>query len=199
MMILPVLLTWLMASVFGGGGKDAPDIVLHVAVVDDDEDFFSGMLRSISSQGDAGKNLKLHFVDDVDQGILLLEKRRASALVVFPDHMTADLVDGATVTIELYKNPAQLVLPIVVEQGTDLFAVGISQLIMLMEDELRQTVELLKSDALPSSWGTAMLLYNGMEKIRVVEKYFLPPLVQFKTIAAKDFIPSASREQVIVQ
>ena len=85
---IPILMTLLMSAVFGGGGNIEDKITLHVAVLDHDDDFLSGVLRSVASQGDSGENLVLHFVDDVDEGILLLENREVSALIELPKNIT---------------------------------------------------------------------------------------------------------------
>ena len=60
---MPLMMTELMAAVFGGQGASKSLPTLHVAVLDQDKDMLSGVLRSMPSQGDAAKQLRLHFVD----------------------------------------------------------------------------------------------------------------------------------------
>lgn len=192
-MAIPVLQSWMIASIFGTG-KKTPDIVLHVAVLDRDKEFFSGMLRSMSSQGDEAKNLKVHLVDTIDEGIQLIEDRKASALLVFPENMTANLLEGATVTIDIYKNPAQTVLPQIIEQGADIFAVGVSGILSFMRPEVKKAIDLFNSDTLPPSWGTAMIVYEGMQKLETAKTYLFPPIIDIQTLSADDYISSASAE-----
>jgi len=192
-MAIPVMMSWMIATVFGTG-REAPEIVLHVAVLDNDKEFFTGMLRSMGNQGDAARNLKLHWVESVDEGVRLIEKRKASAFVIFPKNLTADLLDGATAIVDIYKNPAQTILPQVIEQGLDIVAVGLSELLSFMGPEVKEWVQLFDSKTLPPSWGTAMIVYKGMQKMEAAKTYLFPPIIDIQTLAAKDFIPSASRE-----
>ncbi|MGC9327198.1 MAG: ABC transporter permease [Candidatus Hinthialibacter sp.] len=191
-MAIPILFSWMMAMIFGSG-REAPEIVLNVAVLDDDEDFFAGMIRSMSNQGDVGDNLKIHFVDHLEEGIDLIERRKVSALLVFPPHMTSDLLDGATATIEVYKNPAQTILPQIIEQGCEIITVSISMLLSFMGPEIKQTVELFDSETLPPSWGTAMVVYQGMQKLEAAKTYMFPPIIDIKTEDMKDYDLNADR------
>ncbi|MBI1389375.1 MAG: hypothetical protein GC154_13105 [bacterium] len=189
MTCIPIVLVWLISIAFGSQG-DEPDIHIDVAVLDQDEGFFSDMMSSSDSSNEARGHLSFHFVDSVDEGILLLEKRKVSAMVVMPENMTDDLLDGKDVIIPLYKNPAQQLLPKVIEQGTDILAVGVSEVLTFAGPEIRQAIDLFDQDQMPSSWGTAMLVYRGMQKMEAVETYFFPPLVQMDTVKAADFIAS---------
>jgi hypothetical protein len=162
--------------------------------LDQDKQFFSSILRSMSSQGDEAKNLKIHLVDNIDEGVRLIEDRKVSAMLVLPKNMTADLLDGATTAIELYKNPAQTVLPQIVEQGSDIFAAGVSGLLAFMRPEIKQAVKLFDSDTLPPSWGTAMIVYQGMQKLEAARTYLFPPIIDIKTLSANEYLSSASAE-----
>ena len=123
---LPILLSLLLAGVFGGKGGKAAMPTVHVAILDQDKDMLTGILRSLPAQGDAAKQLRLHFVEQREEGLRLLEKSEVSALIVLPRNMTRDLLAGRTNSIELYENPAQQVLPKIVRQGVSLLAVGLS-------------------------------------------------------------------------
>ena len=98
---IPLVLSLLIASVFGGKGGSGPMPTVHVAILDQDKDLLTGMLRSLPTQGDAAKNLRLHFVENREEGLRLVEKGKVSALVVLPKNMTANLLKGQTNSIEL--------------------------------------------------------------------------------------------------
>jgi hypothetical protein len=106
-MIIPVLTAVLIALVFSPQGDIQKNVMVHIAILDRDDDLLSSMLRSISNQGQAAENLKLHFVDSEEQGIKLVEKRKVSAFVVFPENLTVDLLEGTDTSVTLYKNPAE--------------------------------------------------------------------------------------------
>ena len=62
--MMPIALSVLIASVFGGKGGSGPMPTVHVAILDQDKDLLTGLLRSLPTQGDAAKHLRLHFVDE---------------------------------------------------------------------------------------------------------------------------------------
>ncbi|NPU99664.1 MAG: ABC transporter permease [Candidatus Omnitrophica bacterium] len=193
LLCIPVITGWFMALAFGGGEGSESAVVIHVAVLDQDGNFIGGMMRSLGSQGDAQRNLQIHPVKTVEEGIRLLERRKASAFLVLPENLTNDLIDGVTASVQLYKNPAEAMLPKVVEQGTSLLAVGISEFMDLLGPQVKEVVDLLESGTAPSNWLLAMRFYQGLQKLDTVRDYVFPPLIRFETVAAKEYIPSASR------
>lgn len=193
LLCIPVITGWFMSLAFGGGDDSASQIVIHVAVLDQDDNFFGGMMRSMGSQGNTQQNLQLHPVKTVEEGIRMLERRRASAFLVLPKNLTHDLIDGVTASIQVYKNPAEAMLPKVVEQGTGLLAVGISEFLALLGPQVKDVVSMLESDTTPSNWVLAMQFYQGLQKLDTVRDYVFPPLIWCETMAAKEYIPSASR------
>ena len=48
---LPLVLSVLIASIFGGRGGSGPMPTVHVALLDQDKDMLAGMLRSLPAQG----------------------------------------------------------------------------------------------------------------------------------------------------
>jgi hypothetical protein len=192
---IPLLMTLLTASVFGGGGEENPAITVHLAVLDRDDGFVGGMLRSMSDREDASEaRLQTQIVTTLEEGIALLERREVSALLVLPENMTSDLLEGATVEFEYYPNPAETILPQVVERGAQLLATGLSQASVLLEPELKEVSALIDDPDAASNWQIAMMLYRGMDRIERLEPYLFPPIVTFETVAAEDYIPTASRE-----
>jgi hypothetical protein len=184
---LPILLSVLLAGVFGGKGGSASMPTVHVAILDQDKDMLTGMLRSLPSQGDAAKQLRLHFVEKREEGLRLLEKSEVSALIVLPRNMTEDLLAGRTNAIELYENPAQQVLPKVVRQGVSLLAVGLSGAAEILGEPLRDCRELIRSNAFPADAAVLSVASQSVQKLRAVRTYLFPPLIQFKTVAAADY------------
>ncbi|MEW6236507.1 MAG: ABC transporter permease [Candidatus Omnitrophota bacterium] len=194
MISIPLLMGSIISIMFGGSGeKMAKRITVPIAIMDEDDSFFSGMLRSISSQGDANQQIQLRLVDKVEDGIALLEKRRAAAFLVLPKNMTSDLLNGATAAIQLYKNPAQALLPKIVEQGADLLAVGISEAINLVGPELQTMKDFINRDVFPTTEEATANFEKTMDKMRGVQTYFFPPIITFRVIAADDYIASVSK------
>ena len=149
--MMPLALSVLIASVFGGHGGSGPMPTVHVAILDQDKDLLTGILRSLPTQGDAAKNLRLHFVENREEGFRLVEKSQVSALVVLPTKMTENLLKGQTNSIELYENPAQQILPKVVRQGVSLLALGLSATAETLGEPLGNIRDMIRSKGFPAS------------------------------------------------
>lgn len=185
---LPLLLTLLIATVFGGGGSGAMPVV-QVAVLDQDKDMLTDMLRSLPAQGDAAKNLRLHFVETREEGLKLVERSKVSAFVVLPKNMTDHLLKGETNTLELYENPAQQILPKIVRQGVSLLALGLSGAAEILGDPLRDLRGMIKSNGFPAEAAVTGVASTSLQKLKGIRTYVFPPLVKFETVAAADFVP----------
>jgi hypothetical protein len=187
--MMPLALSVLIASVFGGKGGSGPMPTVHVAVLDQDKDLLTGMLRSLPTQGDAAKNLHLHFVESREEGLRLVEKDKVSALVVLPRQMTEKLLTGQTNSIELYENPAQQVLPKVVRQGVSLLALGLSAAAETLGDPLRDVRAMIRSNGFPAATAVGEVASASVEKLGHLRTYVFPPLVKFETVPAAEFQP----------
>ncbi len=184
---LPLLMAGLMAVIFGGRGSSSVPTV-HVAILDQDKDLISKLLRSLSSQGEAGEKLRLHFVTNRQEGVRMLENREASAFVALPKEMTECLLAGRTNAIELYENPAEQILPKVVRQGVFLTAAGLSSAAELLGEPARDFRELAKGDGFPAESALIQTASQSIKQMGGVKTYLFPPLVQFQTISAADYI-----------
>jgi hypothetical protein len=191
-MIIPVVTALLMSLVFSPQSDITKNVTIHLAVLDRDDDFLSGVLRSISGQGQVAENLQLRFVETEDEGIRLVEKRKVSAFVVLPEDMTADLLDGTATTLTLYKNPAEAVLPRIVEEGLLVVCIGVSQALNLLQPELKAIRDMIERDRMPEALEVAQVGSSSVQRLRTIEPYLFPPLVQFKTIDASQYVPSTS-------
>lgn len=186
---LPLMMTVLISSVFGGGGGSAKLPVIHIAVMDQDDDFLSRAVRSLSSQGDAGKQLQVHYAETRAGGIRLIENRDVSAFIVLPKQMTQNLLDGKTNVIELYENPAEQVLPKIVRQGVLLTASGLSGAGELLGEPLRNARALFKLKEFPSETLVGDMAERSTEKLKGLKTYLFPPIIVFTNIPAADWRP----------
>lgn len=194
-LILPVLMAGLMSLAFGGGNADKiqKQIRIHVALLDQDDDMISNMLRSASSQGNANQNLQIHPVKTIEEGIKMLEDRKASAFVALPKNLTANLLDGVTSTIQVFRNPAEGTFPTIVEQGVGLGTVFISEGIEFIGPEIKEIRNWIENKTPFENWGVAMVFFNALEKMDRIRPFINPPLITFNTIPAKEYIAPASQ------
>jgi hypothetical protein len=185
--VLPLVMATLIAAVFSGKGGAAAMPTVHVALMDLDKDMLAGALRSLSGQGDAANKLRLHFVDSREEGIRMLEERKASAFLVLPEHMTEALLRGRTNVIELYENPAEQILPKIVRQGSSLLAAGLSGAAEVLGEPLTEMREIFRQGTFPTENAVTGAASKSWDKLRNVRGYLFPPLVKFETIEARDF------------
>ena len=194
-MIIPVITAVIMSLVFAPQGDIQKNIKIDLALLDRDDDFLSGMLRSISNQGEAAENLRLHWVDTEEAGIKLVERRKVSAFVVLPEDLTVDLLDGNATTLTLYKNPAQTILPVIVEEGLNLLCILLSQAVDLLKPEMKTIRALVDRDRMPDPFEVAEVASSSIKRLRTVEPYLFPPLIQFETVKASMYVQSMGQMQ----
>ena len=186
---LPLALSVLIVSVFGGRGGAGPTLTIQVAVLDQDKDMLSSVLRSFSGQGEAAQHLRLHFVETREAGLRLVENGKASALVVLPERMTEGLLNGQTNSIELYENPAEQVLPKIVRQGVSLLALGLSGAAETLGEPLRNIRQMVTSDHFPAEEAVGAVSSDSVRRLSGFRTYVFPPLIRFETVAAAEFQP----------
>lgn len=194
-MIIPVLTALIISLVFSPQGDIQENVVIRIAILDRDDDFLSLVLRSISNQGQAAENLQLNLVDTEEEGIDLLERRKASAFVVLPENLTLDLLESRTTAITLYKNPAEAILPRIVEEGLNIVCIAVSQALNLLQPEMTAIREMADRNEMPQAAEVAIVAANSVERLRTIEPYLFPPLIQFDTLNASDYVPSANQGQ----
>ncbi len=194
-MIIPVLTAVIMSLVFSPQSDIQKNVIINIAILDRDDDLVSGLLRSISNQGQAAENLRLHFVDSEEDGIDLVERRKASAFVVLPESLTLDLLEGTATAITLYKNPAQSVLPRIVEEGLNVVCIGVSQALSLLKPEIETIRNMVNRDSMPEPTEVASVASSSVQRLKTIEPYLFPPLIQFETINASDYVPTTNRDQ----
>jgi hypothetical protein len=199
LMIIPVLTAVLIALVFSPQGDIQKNVMIHIAILDRDDDLLSSMLRSISNQGQAAENLQLHFVDTEKAGIRLVEKRKVSAFVLLPENLTVDLLEGTATALTLYKNPAEAILPKIVEEGLNIVCIGVSQALNLLQPEIKSIRKMVKQDKMPEPIEVANVASSSVQRLKTIEPYLLPPLIQFETINASDYVQSANQDQEMME
>jgi hypothetical protein len=198
-MIIPVLTAVLMSLVFSPRRDIQENVVIDLAVLDRDDDFLSSVLRSVTGQGQAGKNLRLHHVESEQEGIELVERRKVSAFLVLPENLTVDLLDGIPTNLILYKNPAEAILPTIVEEGLRVICIGVSEALHLLQPQLKAIRDMIEADRMPEALQVAAVGSSSIERMKMVEPYLFPPLVQYKTVDASEYVPGADPNETAVE
>ncbi|NLH40725.1 MAG: ABC transporter permease, partial [Planctomycetes bacterium] len=167
-MIIPVLTAVIVSLVFSPRADFQKNVRIDLAVLDRDDDFLSGVLRSVAGQGQAAENLRLHMVKTEAEGLRMVEKRKVSAFVVLPQNLTTDLLDGKPAAMTLYKNPAEAILPRIVEEGLLVVCSGASEALKLLQPQIKGIRDMMGRDKMPGSLEVAQIGASSIDRLRTV-------------------------------
>ena len=109
---MPLVMAAIFAAVFGGG---VDDISIKVLLWDEDDSLISLLASGAANTDQRGQRLDI--VPVGEEGLALMDKGEASALIHIPAGFTGDFLAGAPTTIEVVKNPSERFLTQVVEEG----------------------------------------------------------------------------------
>jgi ABC-type multidrug transport system permease subunit len=118
------------------GGRDGPKPQAHVLVVDKDESFLSGLLLGAMGQGGAAGLVNAESVSEED-GWRRIGAGQATALLIIPEGFTEAVLREEPATLELRTNPAERILPEIVEEWVSVLVDGVFYAQRLLGEELR--------------------------------------------------------------
>jgi ABC-type multidrug transport system permease subunit len=173
---IPVLIATLMVMVFGGG-ELAPQA--HVLIVDEDDSLVSGLLVGAFTQ--AGD---MFLVESVDRqtGTERIDEGDASALLIIPQEFGQAVLDDTPVTLELVTNPAQRILPGMVQGVLEVLVDGAFYVQQVLGETLREMTGGLPEGArtFPGVQVAAWSISINSTVDRVLE-VIDPPLIELET------------------
>jgi ABC-type Na+ efflux pump permease subunit len=135
---LPLVVGLLMTLAFGG--REGPEPKAHVLVADLDDTFLSNFLVGALSQDAAGSFLTAESVAE-EEGRRRIEKGEASAFLVIPAGFSQAILREEPTALELVRNPAQRILPAIVEEALTMLADATFYLHRLIGEDLRAFAE----------------------------------------------------------
>lgn len=183
--LLPVVMTGLMAMIFGGPqGSTVPAI--RVAVLDEDRGPLADALRSLVTRR-ASPDVQVQFVPDRDQGRRLLEQGEASVLVVLPAKTAENLVSGRPSTIEVYENPAEQYLPKILCEQVSRLADGLSAVAGGLRDTSRDIWNIFRVNGFPTKVAVVKDVWQCVQKLRRLQTHAARPSIELKTVSAADY------------
>ncbi len=110
---IPLLIGGLMILLFGG--SEGPRPQAHLLVADEDDSFVSGLLVGALSQEAAGDYIRTETVER-EAGLARMAGGEATALLVIPAGFSKAVLEETPTQLRLVKNPAQRILPRIVEE-----------------------------------------------------------------------------------
>ncbi len=117
---IPTFIAVILTLVFGPGGARPNGKLL---VVDQDGGIGATLLTNVFSQGTLANMLTVEKVEK-EEGRRRIDKGEASALLVIPGGFTNAFLGGPAVRVQLVRNPAQRIVPDIIEETLSMAADG---------------------------------------------------------------------------
>lgn len=191
---IPLVMSAIFALVFGGGGSD--QISIKVLLFDEDDSLLARLLEGAGGSAEMDQNLEI--VPVGQEGYQMMERGEASALIHLPKGFTADYLAGNQVTIGVVKNPSQRFLPMVVDEGTRIGAVGLSEASRIFRSELAQMSVFSQKDAFPEDLAVASLSSGINNKLSGLEQFLFPPVVTLESVTLKPEGPEEDTRELSI-
>ena len=161
----PVLFAGMIALAFGRGGDAIPKVRMLVA--NQDDGLLGNALASAFTAQQAARVFETRAVA-LPEGIALMERGKASALLVIPGGFTRDVLDGRPVKLELKRNPSEGILPEIAEQTVGTLVDVLEGGRRVLDEPLAQLRPMLDDNgAAPTDaeiTGIALVVKRALEK-----------------------------------
>jgi ABC-type transport system involved in cytochrome c biogenesis permease component len=176
---IPVVVGFLLFLVSGGGSNQAMPRA-KVLLVDLDETFLSGLVASGATSGRLGEFLDVERVP-LDAGERRIGAGEATALLVLPKGFADGVLNEKPVEIRLVTNPAQRLLPGVVQEGLEVLVEAAFYAQRLVGPPLRELAN--SGPDGPSSPQVAAASAAINDRMRSLGGIALPPVLTVVTSA----------------
>ncbi|MFQ5527064.1 MAG: ABC transporter permease [Thermoanaerobaculia bacterium] len=181
---IPFVVLSLLLLAFGGSGNVKPRA--HLLVVDQDDSFLSGLLVGAFGQGEMSELFDVETVE-LEEGRETLGRGDASALLVIPEGFGHAVLNRLPTTLELSTNPAQRILPGLVEETLEIVVEGVFYAHRLLGDELDTVASLLEGETELSTAVLFEMSGSVQELVSHVSGYLLPePVLSLESTVEAD-------------
>jgi ABC-type multidrug transport system permease subunit len=181
-------LTWIgLPVIFGGlmslvAGDNGPAPKAHLLVVDEDRSFVSGLVGMAGRQGQTAQFLQIEEVTAAE-GNEKIQAGKASALLVIPKGFQDGVLREQPTALTLVTNPAQRILPGIIEQGLRITIEAAFYMQRLFGAQLRDIVDNAASTSgFPTDERVADISRRINRSIQQLEGTLVPPVI---TVATK--------------
>lgn len=148
-LVIPLAMTAVIGLIFDPGEENRTKLPpIRLLVVDNDKDLAAKFLLGALDQGEL-KDMFQVTLTDAATGEALMQKGKASAMLVIPENFSDDLAGQKPSALEVVKNPSEEFLPGVAEEFAATLAVGFSAIAQVFADELK-TIQSVRDLSLES-------------------------------------------------
>ncbi len=175
---IPLLIGGLITSMVDGGDGVTPTGVLLIH--DQDETVLSGLVAGAFSQGNLGELISVEQVS-FEEGSERIENGDASGFLVVPDGFMAAFLDEEPVTLTLKTNPAQTILPGIIEDVTEILLDLGFYAQALFGPEI-ETITDGSADGVPGDEFAAEMALQIQGKVETIEPLVFPPAFDIEIV-----------------
>ena len=185
---IPIIIVFLMSFITGGGNQDESRGTLLVTDLDDS--FVSNLLINSLSQGEMSGWIGIQKAD-AEEAQDIMQAGDASAWLTIEKNFADDYLKQRPTTLTLVKNPAQSVIPDLIESALMLFTDAGGYLQQLFSEELATIAGINNSNNLSDLEFTALSL-SIRNRIEVFADSLDPLLIELKERAEEETASSLS-------
>ncbi len=169
---IPTFVALILIVIFGRG-----DVRPHgtLLIVDEDGGLGATALATAFSQGPLGTMIAVEKVKR-DEGRRRIDKGDASALLTIPKGFTTALLESKPAKLELVRNPAQRILPDMIEETLAMMTDGAFYLQIVGGDQLRT----VSSSSAPTDASVGAVAGQVNHIVTGLQRYLNPPLIQLE-------------------
>jgi ABC-type multidrug transport system permease subunit len=178
---IPLAIVGAMALAFGGGGGTGHPRI-RIVVADLDKSPLSNMIDGVSGNPEAAEHLDIRMVGSREEGLAVMRDEDYAALLVIPEGFAEAVLDGRQTELELIKNPAQSLMPIVAEEGAQVLALYLSVGARFLDaDDIERLRKLFEGEGWDDAVGLAASITDIYIRITRAEEILFPPLIDVET------------------
>ena len=178
---IPFVILTLMTLAFGSGFGGGPQkIQAHLLLVDADDSVVSGLFAGAFGQGPLADLIRLEPVDDEQTARERINAGAATALLVIPDGFGNAVLRRQPTELKLWTNPAQRILPGIVEETIGIFVDGTFYLQQVFGKPLETIAASIDEEEIDVEQVTLISeeIYRLVERI---QKRVFPPAIELTT------------------
>ncbi len=179
---IPLVLAGMLNFISGTGG-DGPRA--RLLIVDEDKTTLSGLIPAAARQGNAPIDAE---TVTLEEGRRLIDGGDASALLVIPAGFQNAVLGRSSATLQLVTNPAQRILPLMVQQPLEVLVDGAFYAQRLFGEPIRRIAD-GQTQGPPADADIASIAVEINRQITALQGSLLPPVI---SVTVKTDNPSAT-------
>ncbi len=182
---IPFLIGGLLTSMMDGGGGTPTGTLL---IADEDESFISGAVVGAFSQEQLGDLIIVEPVS-ADEGARRIDAGEASGFLTIPEGFQEAFINETPVTLTLKTNPAQSILPGIIEDVTEVLLDGGFYAQRLLGPEIKAIMD-SRTESVPSDVFVAGISVDIQNKIEKVTEKLSPLAIELEIVEPPPSAPA---------